>query len=662
MGVTAEVHPHLGHLIARQAAALGRHGNAGAATRGQIAGLLDLFTEEALDRRHPPPFQGLSAINANGLPFQWVLRFSSGSLGWGFLCELGPPGKHPHARQVETLRRVDSAAAILGMAPATWLADIARVVLPEAPDWPAHWRSGAWVGVTCLRDSIGLRPYFNLNRSSARERWLRVGRVLQMLGRGHALARLCALSGPCSPGSWPVGLALELRRDGGCGRVKIYFRSEATSPAWLSRWYEALELAVEAPVVRRALDLLGRTGAGNGPEAGFVVSLEVHADQSLSIKTDLAVTKWQDSDADVIEGCQALLQTLGGAPADVQGALSALGAWPPDPTTCAATRFVGIGCEPDGSRHMNLYLEPPLQPRPAVVPRHRTAAAPMVDAVTRGVAALTAARQGEHWEDFALPVGRSDSWVTAYVLTSLAEVLEAGLPAAPDIAAPALRWLLGQQAASGGWGYNASVPPDADTTAWVMLACRGWSQRPPRHARRFLLGCASTAGVATYPASDSPASGWARPSEDVAAVVRRALRVAAPPVDSLLPATWWTSPVYTSAMRPAVPAGRQQAGLRAAIAGFVPAGDFERALLLRCQASLGLPSRTLVEELLSRQCADGMWPAAARLRLARPELAMPWAVVDSGPLFIDDRAVFTTATVLAALGSCARLTARSATR
>lgn len=662
MVVTAEMPLHLGQVIARQAAALGRHGNAGAATREQIAELLELFTAEALERRPAPPFEGLSAINANGLPFQWVLRFGAGDLGWGFLCELGPPGKHPHARQVDTLRRVDGAAAILGMAPAAWLADIAAIVLPEAGDWPAHWRSGAWVGVTCLRDTIGLRPYFNLNRSSARERWLRVGRVLQMLGREHALARLCTLSGPCSPGSWPVGLALELRRDGSCGRVKIYFRSAATSPAWLSRWYDALGLAAEAPVVRRALDLLGPTGAGTGPEAGFVVSLEVHADQSLSIKTDLAVTKWQNSDADVIEGCQALLPTLGGAPADVEGALSALGAWPPDRAACTATRFVGIGCEPDGSRHMNLYLEPPLQPPRAVVPRHATAALPMVDAVTRGVAALIAARRSEHWEDFALPVGCSDSWVTAYVLTSLAEVLQAGLPAEPDVAAPALRWLLRQQAASGGWGYNAGVPPDADSTAWVMLACRGWSQPVPRRARRFLLDCSDARGVGTYPSGNSPAAGWARPSEDVTAVVRRALRVAAPTVDSLTPATWWASPVYTSAMRRAPPAGQRQTGLRAAIAGFVPAGDFERALLLRCRSNLGLPSRPLIEELLSRQCANGMWPAAARLRLARPELAMPWALIDSGPLFIDDRAVFTTATVLAALGSCARRTACGTTR
>lgn len=656
-GVVAEQPPHLGQLIARQAAALGQHCNADDVTRQRITGLLDLFTAEALDRPALSPFDGLSAINADGLPFQWVLRLGASSPGWGFLCEVGPSGTAPIARSAETLQRVERAAAMLGMAPSTWLSDVARLLLPSASDWPVHWRSGAWIGVACKGDAIGLRPYFNLNRGNARERWLRVGRVLQLLGREQALAQFCALSGPCSPGSWPVGLALELLPDGGCGRVKVYFRAAVTNPAWLSRWYEAVGLAAEAPVLRRALDLLGHAGAGAGtaPEAGFVLSLEIHADQLLSIKTDLAVTKWLSSDAEVIEGCQALLPTLGGVASELPGALAALDTWPPDQNTCATARFVGIGCEPDGSRHMNLYLAPPLTPRRAVVSRPAYGTRSIGDVVARGVAALGAARQAEYWEDFTLPVGCSDRWVTAYVLSSLAELGEFDLPAVAGLAAPALRWLLNQQAEIGGWGYNASVPPDADSTAWAMLACRGWSHPAPRRARRFLLGCASTRGIATYPIASSPAAGWARPSEDVAAVVRRALRIDTLPGDALLPATWWTSPLYTSAMRLAAPTTQRETSLRAAIAGFVPAGDFERALLLQCHVGLRMPCTALVEVLLARQCADGLWPAAARLRLARPELLEPWAVIDSGPVFTDDRAVFTTATVLAALGRYARL-------
>lgn len=654
-GVAIKRPPHLGQLVARQAEALSRHCGADDATRQRITGLIDLFTAEALDRPAVSPFDGLSAINADGLPFQWVLRFGTSSMGWGFLCEVGPSGTAPITRCAETLRRVERAAAMLGMKPSTWLGDIARLLLPSVSDWPAHWRSGAWIGVACKGDAIGLRPYFNLNRGSARERWLRVGQVLMLLGRERALAQFCALSGPCSPGSWPVGLAMELLPDGDCGRVKVYFRAAATSPTWLSRWYEAVGLAAEAPVLRRALDLLGRAGAGTDPEAGFVLSLEVHADQSLSIKTDLAVTKWHGSDAQVIEGCQALLPTLGGVPSELTDSLTALGAWPPDQNTCAATRFVGIGCEPDGSRHMNLYLAPPLIPRRAVVPRPTCGTRSIGDVLASGVAALGGARQGVNWEDFTLPVGRSDSWVTAYVLASLAELGEAELPAVASLAVPALRWLLNQQAETGGWGYNDSVPPDADSTAWAMLACRGWSHPVPRRARRFLLGCASAHGFATYPVASSPAAGWARPSEDVAAVVCRALRIGTLPGDALLPATWWISPLYTSAMRLATPAAGRETGLRAAIAGFVPAGDFERALLLQCHVSLRIPCTALVETLLARQCADGLWPAAARLRLARPELAQPWAVIDSGPIFIDDRAVFTTATVLAALGRYARL-------
>ena len=654
--LAAEATPHLGDLVRRQAMALGRHCGARPATRQRIDALITLLATEALDRPAVAPFPGLSAINADGLPFQWVLRLGAGAPGWGFLCEVGTPGTAPAARQAETLRRIGAAAALLDMPAPAWLHDIARIVAPADAAWPAHWRSGAWVGVACKGDDIGLRPYFNLNRGGARDRWLRIGQVLARLGRHQALARLCALSGECSAGSRPVGLAVELRPDGGCGRVKAYFRCEATGQDWLARWYEAVGLGAEAPVLRRALDLLGPTGTGRMPEGGVVLSLEIHANEALSIKTDLAVTKWATSDAAVVEGCAALLPALGGVPRALGRALAALGVGPADGAGCTLTRFVGIGCEPDATRHLNLYVAPPLVTAlaaPAIADDPDVPAA-----VARGVAALSRARCGAHWRDFALPVGASDAWVTGYVLTSLAELRDTALPADPTLAAPALHWLLEAQQPGGGWGYNGGVPADADSTAWVMLACRGWSHPVPSSAQRFLLRCMRGAGgFATYPAATAPAVGWARPAEDVAAVARRALRLPAATGEggpALPPATWWTSPLYVTAMRLA--GGATVSGnTRAALAGFVPAGAFEAALLLICRAALRQSCAALLRRLLEMQGADGLWAPSARLRLARPAVAAPWAVIDSGPLFLDGQAVFTTATVLAALGRYARL-------
>lgn|GEM_PF-1823468 len=648
----ADSPPHLGVLVRSQAMALGRHCGTSPAKRQQIDALIAMLASEALDRPAVPPFYGLSAINADGLPFQWVLRFGRGSPGWGFVCEVGTPGTAPIARHVETLRRIQVAASMLDLPSSEWLNDIAGIVAPVDESWPEHWRSGTWVGVACKGDEIGLRPYFNLNTGGPRERWLRIGHVLARLGRRQALARLCVLSDTCSAGSRPVGLAVELRSDGGCGRVKVYFRCEPdVGQEWLVRWYEATGLGSEAPVLRRLLDLLGPVGTSRFPEGGVVLSLEIHADEAFSIKTDLSVTKWASTDETVAEGCEAMLAALGGEPWAPRGALAALGAARADRTNCTLTRFVGIGCEPDATRHLNLYLAPPLSPTPAAT-RVTARSTVLSAAVEGGVAALGRARSGSHWCDFSLPVGISDAWVTGYVLANLAQLRDTSCPADPAVAAPALQWLREAEQPGGGWGYNTAVTADADSTAWGMLAFLGWSHPAPHSAQRFLLGCMRGAdGVATFPSATAPMIGWGRPAADVAAVAHRALGLTAVTGEgelALPPAMWWTSPLYVTAMRLASGV-TVNTRARAAIAGFVPAGAFETALLLMCRAALRQPCSALLRRLLQMQRPDGLWPPSARLRLARPEVAEPWAVIDSGPLFLDEQGVFTTATVLAAL-------------
>ena len=92
-------------------------------------------------------------------------------------------------------------------------------------------------------------------------------------------------------------------------------------------------------------------------------------------------------------------------------------------------------------------------------------------ALSAGVDFLVAARgPGGWWEDFDLADGASDTWVTAYVGRALADVAE---PRAAGLARDAWRLVDRRRDPSGGWGYNATVPPDADSTIWaVQLAER----------------------------------------------------------------------------------------------------------------------------------------------------------------------------------------------
>lgn len=69
------------------------------------------------------------------------------------------------------------------------------------------------------------------------------------------------------------------------------------------------------------------------------------------------------------------------------------------------------------------------------------------------------------WRDFHTLAGRSDEWVSAYVACMLVDV---PLPKAQSAAVRVWKKLNRRLHWSCGWGYNAKVPQDADSTAWSL--------------------------------------------------------------------------------------------------------------------------------------------------------------------------------------------------
>jgi hypothetical protein len=649
---------NLGQRIGEQLYALAGWAGVSAQTREELERAFALFTRESLDQPVSPPFGGLSRINASGLPFQWLIRCAANGAGFGFLCEAGRPGTAPEERFELSMRRL-----LDWDARATWFADIAAIVMPGPSEaWPAHWRSAMWMGAGPSPGGVQVKPYLNLNRGPARDRWLRVGYVLQQLGRLRSLERLCALSGRASAGSWPVGLAVDVLPCGLPGRVKVYFRSEPVRAGWLERWYAPVGMREQLGLMRRGLDLFPWLGTRPYPERAFILSLEFHPeDGELSLKTDFAVTKWMESEQSIRSGTRALIQALGGEVQPFDEALRLVGAC----SGAAVTRFVGVGAEPDGSNHVNVYLEPPLSP-PSPTPRQRRGATP-ADAVHAGVRFLIDARRDGHWTDFSLPVGRSDAWVTAYVLARLGELDPARRSGFEAEIEGSVDWLAAARSAGGGWGYNDMAGEDADSTAWAILALRRHGRPVPVDALRTIERCCAPDGmVATYHAGSSLGAGWTSPAPDVSAVALQALGT--PPhlvlagllarwiqPDGLLPAYWWASPLHTLA---AVLDWTSGAGLPVDVqtaAGkrlgqWTAESDFESSLLLRCLCHLRMDgARQTARDLLAHQWLDGSWSGSAVLRLTRPDVLTPWETIDAGPLFADQERIFTTATAVSAL-------------
>ena len=252
------------------------------------------------------------------------------------------------------------------------------------------------------------------------------------------------------------------------------------------------------------------------------------------------------------------------------------------------------------------------------------------------------------WTDLWLTVGASDAWVTGFVGTALAEARRDGFVpgeqggAVAEAVERACSWLQSAIGRRGGWGYNATVPPDADSTAWgvTLLAVAGHVV-PPAALQLLERHRVAGAGVRTY---QRAGHAWGRPLPDVAAATLRAafeaktlsreglaaawLADVAPAVraDGTWPAYWWSSPIYPTGIALDVwaLAGRptQRREAVPAIAG--SPSPFEQAWLVvmalgGCDdpAAWSPPLRAL----LGLQQADGGWPFGRFLIVPGTKLA-----------------------------------------
>ncbi len=341
-------------------------------------------------------------------------------------------------------------------------------------------------------------------------------------------------------------------------------------------------------------------------------------------------------------------------------------------------------------------------PKPA---RSLRPAASVDDAVDAALLFLLAARnQAGWWRDFfdrARPADvdrriagyASDEWVTAYVA---AAIVTADRGAARDAAEQAFELLMARRD-GGPWGYHGLLPADADTTTWVLrLAAALDAPSTPqlRAARAFVEGLIGpTGGVATYAADAAeplakflamPDSyeGWCSPHACVTAAVAVldvgqatiAYLAAAQRPDGSWAGHWWDDDEYTTLRtieafdrlathRPAVVRGARWAASRIGNDGSTQPGEpsasspFAVALALnsilvagvdRDAASASAAARATAW-LLANQLENGSWAPSARLRVPAPAQRDPLADPATTLTYVDDEALFTTATVLAAL-------------
>lgn len=279
-------------------------------------------------------------------------------------------------------------------------------------------------------------------------------------------------------------------------------------------------------------------------------------------------------------------------------------------------------------------------------------------AIGRGLDFL-AARQDRDgaWRDFDLPrVGAADSWTTAYVARCVRKAARAVTHRAGLAVETAALFLQRNRSREGGWSYNASCPPDADSTAQALLLL---GRTHPRDASALARFQSLDGGFRTYLwlRDDHP---WAQSQPDVTATALRALLPWLTPRHRIIRrgcrwlrrsamndvrSYWWTTSAYTELellrLRIAMP------GARTISDACAPATSFEAALALECailSPVAGRECEAACAALIAQQCPDGGWPAGRILKV--PDFSAA-----EGAAFEDERRLFTTATVLSALSS-----------
>lgn len=292
----------------------------------------------------------------------------------------------------------------------------------------------------------------------------------------------------------------------------------------------------------------------------------------------------------------------------------------------------------------------------------------VADAIHRSAKSILSEQDDDgHWEDFELPVGASDAWVTAYAASALAE---AGQVLADSDAWEASRraaeWLTHDRAYAVGWGFNSRTGPDADSTAYTLSVLRHHGT-PPQHDIDWLREhWHSDGGFSTYQADDA----WGKPHPCVTPLAFLALP--APYRDSLSPALlsyqrrlrrsdgawpayWWRTCHYSTFWNLLVWKSLQSElhhdpYPRVCGPSREIHGAFDLAWVLGINwLNLGPCNLTdqLTHELLKRQ-RHGRWTGAPNLRVTHHDCLEPWA--DSrGACYPDVRGLLTTASVLRVL-------------
>ncbi len=295
------------------------------------------------------------------------------------------------------------------------------------------------------------------------------------------------------------------------------------------------------------------------------------------------------------------------------------------------------------------------------------------------------------WEDFKTLAGKSNEWLSGYVGSVLALH---GNEEARMVAEEVCKKLFVKHFWQSGWSYSHIVPPDADSTTWVIRLAQ--SVNINKHGRleraeKFLLKhIDDNGGIHTYynsnairiftklSKSEVSFEGWCSAHTCVTAAFAHLkndsktkaleyLRKNQEP-EGYWKAYWWTDNEYSTALATEALFATEQSADKLLCEKAIQWAEtlelfrspFVAALIVRILLCTTNPNLPLINQilgyLLKEQLDDGSWKASAYLRIpptyvTNPETYKTWQenAGGGGSYQRDYGRLFTTATVLAAI-------------
>jgi hypothetical protein len=586
-------------------------------------------------------FAGASCLNNDGAPLQLCL--TSGRNGV-VLRAIGDPGafrsstEERYCSSIQTLFRVIESNDARGLTPLA--KETVALLIPQTCHERSAYRQG-FVWIAANPDQPGIAFYLEMAPLGPDKGWLAVERWLaHVLPSTDASRRILkTLRRHCVVAS--AGLEGSTVED---TRAKIYFR--LLEPVGLSA------LDVEMFSSKEMKDFLSiAMGSSEVALEGLVMSVgfSLFTGELADAKIDLCGHCLAHAPDEWSSVVRRITRRFSLAPLDTGLVLNS-GEY--------QVAFIGLGLTTDHTPRLNLYAKHNALSGDPEFDEIRNS---LVDAV-RYLQSIQ--NQVGSWNDFCLPVGGSDQWVTAYAALVLAwcgKALGSG-----DAIAAAIKgatWLSENRKYKSGWGYNGATGPDSDSTAIAIALFDELEMPVPEQDRLFLRDhWRGGDGIATY---DGPEA-WGAGHWDVTPWGYHGMR----PEDrkayrepfllalwnnrmsnGFWRSYWWRNPYYSTFVTLEV---LERLGIPepdVAFDGSAPSIEIDNPFDLGCYIgieSLRDPSDYRIgghlRVLLNWQEGDGRWRCAANLRVTDPGCYAPWDNPE-GLYYEDEKSTLTTATI-----------------